>query len=316
MKILVADDEPTSRLIAKMALLDLGHECHTVNDGSEAWEAFGSLHPDVVISDWMMPKLTGLELCRKIRSEKKDDYTYFILVTGQGSRHQILEGMNSGADDYLIKPLDLDDLQGRLIAASRVTALHHQLALQRAELEGLNSGLTLIALRDPLTGLGNRRALDEDLELLQARVKRYGHRYCMALIDVDHFKAFNDSYGHQQGDQALRTVGKLLRDKARSGDALYRYGGEEFLCIFPEQYLASATIGAERMRNGIEQLAVPHVHSPYGVLTMSVGLAALDPDHPRPPAEVLKEADDALYRAKELGRNRVEYASLERVGSA
>jgi two-component system cell cycle response regulator len=306
MNVLVADDDPTSRLIAETALRSLGHGCHTVSDGVQAWDAFRSRRPDVVISDWMMPGLTGLQLCRNIRDHAPDSYTYFIMVTSQGGHDEILEGMSAGADDYLIKPLDSDDLQARLIAAARVTSLHHQLAAQRTELEGLNQELADIARRDPLTGLRNRRALDEDLDLLEARVTRYGHRYCMALIDVDHFKSYNDTYGHPAGDRILQTVAVQLEDHARGGDAIYRYGGEEFLCIFPEQSLATGTLAVQRMRIGLEQLAIAHADNPRGVLTISAGMAILDPGHTRSASEVLKEADEALYRAKQLGRNRVE----------
>jgi two-component system cell cycle response regulator len=308
MNILVADDDPTSRLIVATALRNLGHECQTVTDGARAWDAFRSHRPDVVISDWMMPGLSGLQLCSKIREHDSGRYVYFIMVSGQGLLDEILQGMTVGADDYLVKPLDPDDLQARLIAAARVTSLHRQLAQQRTELEALNHDLASIARRDPLTGLGNRRALQEDLELLEARVTRYGHRYCMGLLDVDHFKSYNDAYGHQAGDDVLQAVAAQLKAKARSGDALYRYGGEEFLCIFPEQSMASGTHAIERMRIGVERLAVSHADSPRGLLTVSAGVAMLDPDHIRSASEVLKEADIALYRAKQLGRNRVERA--------
>jgi diguanylate cyclase (GGDEF)-like protein len=306
MKILVADDDPTSRLIVQTALRNLGHDCQTVTDGAQAWAAFRTQGPDVVISDWMMPGMTGLQLCRNIREHDPGRYVYFIMVSGQGLIEEIFEGMSAGADDYLVKPLNPDDLQARLIAAARVTSLHGQLAQQRMELETVNHDLAAIARRDPLTGLGNRRALQEDLELLEARVTRYGHRYCMALLDVDHFKSYNDAYGHQAGDKVLQAVAGQLKAKARSGDALYRYGGEEFLCIFPEQSLDSGTHAIERMRTGVERLAVPHADSTRGVLTVSAGLAMLDTDQTRSASEVLKEADQALYRAKQLGRNRVE----------
>ena len=307
MKILVADDDPTSRLIVQMALRNLGHDCDTVSDGAQAWDAFRSHRPDVVISDWTMPGLTGLDLCRNIRAQAADTYTYFIMVTSHSNLEQILEGMNAGVDDYLIKPLDSEDLQARLVGAERVSSLHRRLADQQAELERLNNELTAMARHDPLTGLGNRRALDEDLELLEARATRYGHRYCMALLDVDHFKSYNDTYGHQAGDQILQTVAAQLEAQARGGDALYRYGGEEFLCIFPEQSLANGFKAVERMRIGLQRLAIPHAGNPLGVLTISAGLAMLDPDHSRPANEVLREADEVLYRAKQLGRNRVEY---------
>jgi two-component system, cell cycle response regulator len=306
MKILVADDDRTSRLIIETALRNLGHDCHTVSDGAKAWDAFRWGRPDVVISDWMMPGLSGLELCRNIRSYTPGNYTYFIMVTSQGGPDEILEGMAAGVDDYLVKPLDSEDLQARLVAAERLTAVHRELSDQRIELERLNHELTAIARRDPLTGLGNRRALQEDLALMESRVTRYGHQYCMALLDVDHFKAYNDTYGHPAGDEVLRAVASELRAEARGGDALYRYGGEEFLCIFPEQSLATGTVAVERMRSGIERLGTAHEKSPRGVLTISAGLAILDPHDLRSMSEVLKEADQALYRAKQLGRNRVE----------
>jgi diguanylate cyclase (GGDEF)-like protein len=311
MKILLADDDPTSCLIAQMALRGLGHECHTASDGEQAWGAFQVHRPDVVISDWMMPGLTGLELCQNIRAYPHDGgYTYFIMVTSHGAAGEVLEGMGAGADDYLVKPLDPDDLQARLIPAARVTNLHRRLTHQQTELEGLNDRLVEIAHKDELTGLGNRRAMQEDLDLLEGRVARYRHSYCMALLDVDYFKAYNDVYGHQAGDQALQAVAAQLKSAARGGDALYRYGGEEFLCIFPEQSLETGTLAVQRMRSGLEQLAIPHAKNTRGVLTLSAGLAMLDPEHATSAADVLKLADEALYRAKELGRNRVEHADL------
>jgi two-component system, cell cycle response regulator len=311
MKVLVADDEPTTRLIAENALGNLGHECRTVTDGAEAWDAFRSLQPDVVISDWIMPGLTGPELCRNIRARSTTDYAYFIMISVNASPEHISEGMRAGADDYLVKPLDLDELRIRLIAAERVTKLHSQLAHQRSELERLNLELTSVVRKDPLTGLGNRLALQEDLESLDAQVRRYGHRFCMALLDVDHFKSYNDTFGHQAGDEVLQAVASQLGYNARTGDSLFRYGGEEFLCILPEQSLATGSQAVERMRDGVQRLAVPHPRNPVGVLTISAGLATLEPDRARPATEVLKEADDALYRAKHMGRNRVECAITE-----
>jgi diguanylate cyclase (GGDEF)-like protein len=167
--------------------------------------------------------------------------------------------------------------------------------------------LTPLGGLHPLPGLGNRRVLQEDLELLEERVLRYGHRYCMALLDIDHFKSYNDSQGHQAGDQVLSSVSAELKAQARGGDAIYRYGGEEFLCIFPEQTLTTGMLAVERMRVGVQRLAIPHQINTSGLVTVSAGVAMLDPDHPRLTGAVLKEADDALYRAKQLGRNRVEH---------
>jgi two-component system cell cycle response regulator len=308
MRVLIAEDDPSSVRIIETTLRSLGHEIRTVSDGAEAWDAFQAQRPDVVISDWMMPRLSGLELCRNIRDHEADGYTYFVLVTSHGGRQDVFEGMDAGADDYLIKPLDPHDLQARLVAAARVTALHLQLARQRAELQALNQELTVLAGRDALTGLGNRRALEDDLERLEAQVSRYGHRYCMALFDVDHFKSYNDAYGHPAGDTILRAVAAQLSGHARAGDTVYRYGGEEFLCIFPEQSLESGALAVERMRTGLEELAIPHSGNPRGVLTISAGMAVLERGQTRSSSEVLREADEALYRAKQLGRNRVEHA--------
>jgi two-component system chemotaxis response regulator CheY len=306
-KFLVADDDATSRLITQVALRSLGHECRTVSDGAQAWEAFRADRPDVVISDWMMPGLTGLQLCRDIRADVSGHYVYFIMVSRQGGADEIVRGMDAGADNYLVKPLDHVDLKARLIAAERVTSLHNQLAEQRAELESLNGELASLARRDPLTGLGNRRAMDEDLGLLEARVSRYGHSYCVVLLDVDHFKSYNDSYGHQAGDEALQAIATQLAGGARSGDSVYRYGGEEFLCIFPEQSLAGATHAVERMRTGVSDLRITHSGSPQGMLTVSAGIAFLDTIKGGSVNDVVRAADEALYRAKELGRNRVEH---------
>jgi two-component system, cell cycle response regulator len=307
-KVLVADDEPTTRLIAQNALGSLGHETVTVTDGVEAWEAYRAQRPDVVISDWMMPGLTGTQLCRNIRAQPSGDYAYFIMISVRDSPEEIREGMQAGADDFLVKPLDPIELQIRLIAAARVTKLHSELAQQKEQLERLNFELTNAVLKDPLTGLGNRRSMQQDLELLDAQANRYGHGYCMALLDVDNFKSYNDTYGHQAGDRALQAVASQLRYHARTGDAIYRYGGEEFLCVFPEQSAVTGTQAVERMRVGLQKLAITHAGRPDGILTMSAGLSILDPEHVRPASDVLKEADAALYRAKEYGRDRIEHA--------
>jgi len=308
MRTLVADDDIISRITAQTAVKTLGHDCHVVSDGEEAWDAFRSWRPDVVISDWTMPGLSGIQLCRNIRASASVGYTYFVMLSGHGGFDNVLQGMDAGADDYLVKPLDHSELEARLVAAHRITSLHRQLAHQQSELERLNQQLAQVARRDPLTGLVNRRALEEDLEQLEARVRRYGHRYCMALIDIDQFKAYNDTYGHLAGDKVLQVVAGQLKAHTRGGDGVYRYGGEEFLCIFPEQSLTTGARAVQRMRIGLQELAIPHAGDPTGVLTFSAGLAMLHPLHDRSAIDVLKEADDALYRAKELGRNRVEGA--------
>jgi two-component system cell cycle response regulator len=307
LRVLIAEDDAVSRTILKKAVEKFGHECLAAEDGEEAWELYRNTpEVDVVISDWMMPGPDGLELCRRVRAINNGWYTFFVFLTALGDKEHLLEGMQAGADDYLAKPLDREQLQVRLIAASRVNSLHRQLNEQNAELEKLNRELFAASRRDPLTRLGNRLRLREDLETLSARVERYGHGYCVMLCDIDFFKRYNDTYGHLAGDEVLEKVAGVISENLRRGDMAYRYGGEEFLIILPEQTLGFASSAAERLRRRVEELAIPHeAKTPPGIVTISVGLAALSPGERKPVEKLLKEADDALYGAKETGRNRV-----------
>src|SRR5215207_6678342 len=254
MKILIADDSPTPRLMLQRELEGLGHECIVACDGTEAWELFQGSGVDVVISDWMMPGMDGDELCRRVRADTRAPYAYFILHTSLEDLKHVVQGMQAGADDYLTKPFQRDQLATRLIAADRLTVLHRQLASQQTELERLNQMLFEDSRHDRLTGLGNRRRLDEDLERLADQVRRYDHALSVVLFDVDRFKQYNDSAGHAAGDEVLRRVAATLAEQCRSADAAYRYGGEELLVAFPEQNLQHASIAAERMRCAIEAL--------------------------------------------------------------
>lgn len=314
MKVLVAEDDAVSRMILQRAVEKFGHEVLVAEDGRKAWELYQKTPGvDVVISDWMMPDMDGLELCRRLREEERDEYTFFIFLTALGDKEHLLKGMQAGADDYLAKPLDREQLQVRLIAASRVNSLHRKLSEQNAELEKLNKELFATSRQDPLTRLGNRLRLREDLETLSAQAERYSHSYCGILCDIDFFKPYNDTYGHLAGDEVLKKVADVISENLREGDTAYRYGGEEFLIILPEQTLESASVAAERLRRSVEELAIPHdAKTPPGVVTISLGLAILSPGEKKLAEELLKEADTALYRAKEAGRNRVavhEYSS-------
>jgi two-component system cell cycle response regulator len=306
MRVLIAEDDAVSRMILQRAVQKFGHEVLVAEDGRKAWELYRETPDvDVVISDWMMPDMDGLELCRKLREEGPDEYTFFIFLTALGGKEHLLEGMQAGADDYLSKPLDRDQLEVRLIAASRVTALHRQLTQQNEELAKLNFELFKQARRDPLTRLGNRLRLHEDLVALRNRVERYGHSYCAVLCDVDSFKLYNDRYGHLKGDEVLQKMAEIILHSFRTGDACYRYGGEEFLIILAEQTLESAALAAEHLRRAVEELAIPHEDSEPGVVTVSCGIAELSPNESKTVEAFLKEADEALYQAKESGRNRV-----------
>jgi two-component system chemotaxis response regulator CheY len=307
LRILIAEDDTVSRTILRRAVEKFGHECLATEDGERAWEIYRE-NPgvDAIISDWMMPGMDGLELCRKVRGEARDGYTYFIFLTTLGDRGHLLMGLEAGADDYLSKPLDRDELQVRLNSALRVTELHRRLALQNDELEVLNRKLFEQSREDELTRLGNRLRLREELEALQGRVERYGHSYSAVLCDVDYFKAYNDHYGHLAGDEVLQKVARTIANHCRSGDTAYRYGGEEFLIILPEQDQESAASTADRLRRAVENLRMPHeAKDPPGVVTISAGVATLPAEASKSADDLLGEADAALYRAKQSGRNRV-----------
>jgi diguanylate cyclase (GGDEF)-like protein len=221
-------------------------------------------------------------------------YTYVLVLSGAAGEEAAREAMEAGADDVLHKPLDPADLERKLIAAERVTTLHRRLHAD--------------ARHDPLTGVGNRLRLAEDLEVVCGRVERYGHAYCVAMVDVDRFKAYNDASGHRSGDDVLRAVASALRDTVRTGDTIYRYGGEEFVVLLPEQTLDGAARAGERLRAAVEGLALPH---PEGrSVTVSVGVAGLG-DGSCSPDELFELADQALYEAKAAGRNQVQVREMQ-----
>lgn len=304
MRILIAEDDAIPRMILKLAVEQAGHECLVAEDGSQAWDIYQNTTIDVIISDRIMPGLDGIELCQRVRQTPGNGYTYFIFLTALGERTQLLDGIQAGADDYLPKPLDPDELRIRLMVAARITALHRQLAQQRSELERLNHELFEQGRRDPLTHLGNRLRLMEDLQMIAGAAQRYGRQYCAIMCDVDNFKSYNDYYGHLAGDDVLRQIAQSLANNCRDGDTAYRFGGEEFVLILPEQTTASATMAAQRLCKCIEAMHLPHLaKGANAVVTISAGVAPLLPSDTQAMHHWLKRADEALYRAKQAGRN-------------
>ena len=311
MRILIADDDATSRLVLKATASKLGHECLDANDGSSAWDVLSSDRIDVLLTDWMMPGVDGPELCRRVRDELSDRYTYVVLITALGHREQVLEGMSAGADDYLIKPVDPFAVRTRLVAAERVTALHRQLVVIRAQLERANLELSERALTDPLTGLGNRRRMSEDLARAHAHARRTGRAYAMALLDIDHFKLYNDHYGHLAGDETLRQVAQCFSRAVRAGESIYRFGGEEFLLLLPDCSEVAAAAAADRIRRAVSDAAMPYDvrQTTPAVVTISGGVACWTPGCAFSVDDLLQQADEALFQAKTAGRDRVEVAA-------
>lgn len=306
LKVLVVDDDDVSCTAMQQAVVSFGHECRTAHDGLKALRMHEQDRADVILSDWEMPHMAGLELCRRTRNvDSERDYTHFVFVTSFDRKDYFLRGMEAGADDYLTKPVDLDELQARLVSAGRVVSLHRRLAAMNSALRRDSQTSFSLARVDTLTGVGNRLRLDEDLETLWAHARRYGHRYSAVLCDIDWFKTYNDHFGHLGGDAALRNVAETMSRQLRQGDKIYRYGGEEFLIVLPEQSLADAKRVAERICGAVERRAL-HTIAGSGVVTMSAGVAELTRSLDKTVHGWLERADSALYRAKANGRNRVE----------
>lgn len=305
LEVVVADDDESTRELIGRAVSKLGHRCRIAPDGRAALALLDERPADVVVSDWDMPGMTGAELCATLRSRGDDaPYTYFVILTGFDDREHLLGGMTAGADDYQRKPVNLDELEARLLSASRVVELHRRNEARTAELKNDTDRLFAASRTDALTGAGNRLRLDEEVETLLSRASRYGHRCSLAICDLDFFKHFNDTLGHVAGDEALRRVAEAMRTTLRSSDTLYRYGGEEFVVLLVEQSASDAYRAMNRMRIAIERLALP---SPAtgGPLTISVGIAEAEPLIDRSPADWVARADAALYEAKAAGRNRI-----------
>ena len=302
MNVVVVDDDPLVRLVLARAVTSLGHVSLPVETGQAALEVVERKPVDVVISDWMMPGMTGLELCQRVRAREAIEYVYFILVTALDDSEHAQAGIAAGVDDCLGKPLRLFDLRLRLMVAERVTALHRGLAERQRGLERTNVEVAATARLDALTGLGNRLKMTEDLEILRSRRDRYHQPFGVALFDIDHFKSLNDAAGHLAGDKALRRVATVIRRELRAADMAYRYGGDELLVALPSGLRRVAAAG-ERIRKAVEDAAIPHPGrpSPGTVLTVSVGVAGAEGDV----ETLLLAADAALYRAKMQGRNRM-----------
>jgi diguanylate cyclase (GGDEF)-like protein len=285
---LVVDDDEDVREMLQYAVSMLGHDCLVAADGRQALALQRAQRVDVILSDWCMPEMSGIELCQRVRARPTPEYTCFVFMTALTDRAHVLEALRAGADYYLTKPIDLEQLEARLSSAVRVIGGQQRLRNE--------------ARVDPLTQAGNRLRLREDLCELQARITRYGHRYSVAMCDVDLFKKYNDTHGHVLADEALRCIAGTIRSALRQGDSLYRYGGEEFLVILPEQTLDEARRAMERVCRAVADLRLPDLDSPKGNVTLSIGIAEMED---LSDDEWLRRADTALYRAKRAGRNRV-----------
>jgi diguanylate cyclase (GGDEF)-like protein len=303
MRILIAEDDPVSRQVLATRLRNWGDEVIACPDGTSAWEALQKPDaPKLAILDWMMPGLDGLEVCRRVRGLTGRAYSYLLLLTARSQREDVVAGLEAGADDYLTKPVDLNELRARLRAGHRILELQDQLLAAQEELRHRAS-------HDALTGLWNRAAILEILGRELARTGRDQSPLGVIMADLDHFKRINDTLGHLAGDGVLREAAGRLRRALRQSDWIGRYGGEEFLIVLPGADVPQVLQGAERLRLAV---ASAPITLPEGSLTatLSMGVATAADAWHGDVGQLLRVADAALYRAKQAGRNRVELGTL------
>jgi two-component system chemotaxis response regulator CheY len=306
MHVLLVEDSAFDRRMLRAMVEHLGHTCDEATDGADAWARLSQREYDVIVTDWMMPSISGPELCRQIRNREGSPFVFTVVCTGTHDRERGLEAVRTGADLFLTKPVDVVSLEMCLITGARVVSMHRLLAAQNAQLRNDNVALAADAHTDHLTGLANRRRLDEELRRYAGLATRYDLKACVAMCDVDRFKAYNDRFGHLAGDRVLARLGGILRATGRESDTAFRFGGEELLVLLPGQTPVTAAVAGERLRLAVEGAMIPHPdNQPYGIVTISVGVAGLRGGSWIDPDELLNKADEALYAAKRAGRNRV-----------
>jgi two-component system cell cycle response regulator len=299
MRVLIADDDAVSRRLLCSTLARWDYEVVACANGTEAWEELQKEDaPQLVILDWMMPGMDGIQLCREIRKRVEKPYTYILLLTAKTQKEDIIAGMDAGADDYVTKPFDTQELKVRVRAGQRILDL-------QAELIRAQEALLEQATHDPLTGLYNRGAILLILERELDRARRQNSSVAVMLIDLDHFKDVNDSFGHQAGDRALAEAARLMKESMRSYDSVGRYGGEEFLVVAPGVGASCAENLAERLRSNLAKHAMTFSGKSVTV-TCSLGITVSERLGEPLLDNVIRTADAALYRAKAAGRNRVE----------
>jgi len=299
--VLLVEDSPIYERIILGHLQKWGFEAILAKDGEQAWAILQEPHsPRLVIMDWVMPKMDGVELCRKLRQLPSGfPYTYTLLLTGKDNRSDLLKAMDAGVDDYLTKPFDELELKARLLAGKRVVDLQNHLLAAR-------ESLRYAASHDFLTGLMNRKEIMDCLLRELARAKREHSALTVALVDIDHFKAVNDDLGHLFGDEALKEVGRRFHSKLRIYDSIGRYGGEEFLLVCPGCDLTGALIRMDQIRLSVNESPITALGKSRRV-TASIGVAVSRGGNDLDVNNLLNQADQALYAAKKNGRNRVEH---------
>ena len=303
-RILIADDDSISQRILNSLLLKWGYNVTVASDGEEAFRVLSGVDaPRLAILDWMMPSMEGVEICRRIREFADRPYIYTLLLTGRSEKQDLLRGLELGADDYLTKPFDAQELRARLHVGHRILKLQDSLLSSQEE-------LLFRATHDALTSVYNRAAVLDAIDRERSRQTRDKRPFAVILLDLDHFKKINDTHGHLAGDIVLKGAARRMLASVRSYDFVGRYGGEEFLILAPGADRMVSLALADRVRSAIESEPFRTERSDLRV-TASLGVAVSDPGLSLDPNALLRLADKALYCAKQNGRNRSELAASD-----
>jgi len=300
--VMVVDDSPFSRKLVEHALAGDSYSLVLAENGREALRLLKERRPAVVVTDWMLPDLSGPELCEQIRRESTDAYTYIILLTSMTEKEDIVKGLSAGADDYLTKPFDRSELLARIGVGRRTVDLHR-------EIEAKNKLLEQMAHTDPLTGLPNRRAIEEWSKRQLRGAARHGYSLWVAHLDLDSFKSVNDSYGHDAGDEVLKRVAEVLNENTRASDICGRVGGDEFLYVVSHVLEKHIYAVVDRLREQISSLKFCFDGKSISV-TASIGVCGFQSAELPEFSRLEHQADIALYAAKRAGRNQVKVETL------
>ena len=314
MRILIADDSRTLRAALGDQLRAMGHEVTEAHEGLQAIDLFRVHEPDLIVLDVDMPVMNGYETARQIRALSGDhDWIPIIFLSSNVGDKDIATGLEAGGDDYLAKPVSPVVLRAKINAMQRITDMRQKLIDLKEQLEAHNVALREESSIDALTGIPNRRTFDAAFEQEWNHHSRSGKPLALLLADVDYFKRYNDTYGHQKGDQCLKLVAEAMRSAGRRKvDLVARYGGEEFALLLPDTTPVSALLVAGRVLETLRAQRLPHEAAPAGHVTMSIGVCAIAPQPGQTPADLVKTADRALYDAKSKGRNQAVLQAMPR----
>jgi diguanylate cyclase (GGDEF)-like protein len=314
-RILIIEDSKFQAKQTQEFLEQMEYEVLWADSGMSGIKLLKTKNPDLVLLDVVLPDVDGHEVCRWIKMDEQTRGTPVIMLTVKSTVEDKVAGLERGADDYLPKPFNLQELGARIYACLRTKSLQDELRMKNQQLEELLRQVQHMAITDALTGLYNRRHFYEVLEQEFSRAVRYQHPLALMLVDIDHFKKINDTYGHNVGDAVLRGLGDLLRKMFRSIETVARYGGEEFVILFPQISPANAMQPAARLLNAVAEQSFPAL-PPKSKVTISIGVTGL-PDAAITSKDRLVHCSDfAMYKAKRGGRNRIETADGTEVNQA